>query len=178
MKAELLGVCFPHGTPNHVRQRGRIASASDSPGERRNGPSVSGTGGLSVLIVEDDQVVRGLLREFLTIEHCAVIEAGNAWHARRLARSHLPDVIVLDIMLPWKSGLDVLRDLRAHGATGAIPVIMASSSSDLLSEQEVRGADAFVQKPYDLDELFARMREVTSRARMEAQAPLNNTTQN
>lgn len=175
MKAEMLGVRFPHAAPNHGSNDDEVVSRGDEPGGGSNGVTRTRDGRLSVLVVEDDQVVRGLLREFLALEGCAVMEAGNAWHAHRLARRHRPDVIVLDIMLPWKSGLDVLRDLRANGETGAIPVIMASSSSDLLSEQEVREADAFVQKPYDFDELFSRMREVTARAEMEAGAAYTQT---
>jgi DNA-binding response OmpR family regulator len=82
-------------------------------------------------------------------------------------RAFQPDVLVLDIMLPGRSGLDVLRDLREAGI--AIPVAMLSAKGDVVDR--VRGlelgADDYVPKPFSLHELLARVRALLRRARRQ-----------
>jgi DNA-binding response OmpR family regulator len=116
-----------------------------------------------ILIVEDDDGIRETLKYNLTTAGYAVSEARDGAIGLRLARTSRPDLILLDLMLPDGSGLDVLRELRP---TSSVPVIILSA----LSEEADRvvglelGADDYVVKPFSAREVAARIRSVLRRA--------------
>ncbi len=80
------------------------------------------------------------------------------------ARQPAPDAVLLDLALPTKSGLEVLRELKGDDATGDIPVIFASAYGTLMNEQDAHQADGVIQKPFDYDDLVAQVERATSRA--------------
>ena len=114
---------------------------------------------MTVLICEDEVPLRELIRISLGPGY-RYLEAEEGHEALRLARAERPDVMVLDVMLPGLGGLDVLRELRSEPVTSATPVPVVSAWTDRAEEALAAGADAFMPKPFDPDELRARVEEL------------------
>lgn len=124
-----------------------------------------------VLVVDDEEAVRQLLRRLLTIQHYEVIEAEDGPAALKLVETQNPDIVLLDVMLPTQDGLDVLSELRT---TSDIPVILVSAratESDRVVGLRM-GADDYVVKPFSAAELSARIESVLRRARAKPTAAL------
>ncbi|MEW6476240.1 MAG: response regulator transcription factor [Actinomycetota bacterium] len=126
----------------------------------------------TVLVVDDEPMLRNLLSRLLRMEGYEVIEAEDGEVALDKVAAESPDLVLLDVMLPARNGLDVLGDLRQ---TSDVPVILVSA----LGEEADRvlglklGADDYVVKPFSAAELSARIESVLRRARHRAdpQAP-------
>ncbi len=118
---------------------------------------------LSVLVVDDELSFREGLRQALRNEGFAVHLAADGEEALKLFRSVSPDLVLLDVMLPRMSGIDVCRKIRAAGSTPVIMVSARNEEIDAVVALEV-GADDYVAKPYRVRELVARMRTVLRRA--------------
>jgi CheY-like chemotaxis protein len=112
----------------------------------------------TVLLVEDDTWLRRILLELLVDEGYRVLEAGSGAEALHLAEQEGPDVLVLDLHLPWLSGLDVLRELRALDQTAAMRVIVVSGVLDTDARARLarpaERADSLLEKPLDVGQLF------------------------
>ena len=106
----------------------------------------------TVLICEDDSNLRTLVRLALGDEY-RFLEAPDGPSALALAQRTHPDLIVLDLMLPGQSGLDVLAELRRVDTIAETPVIVISAWSHSDEAAIEAGADRFVAKPFDPDEL-------------------------
>src|SRR5262245_4562611 len=120
-----------------------------------------------VLVVEDEQDVTELLRYNLTKEGYEVTAAPNGADAVKLARDLLPDVILLDIMVPQLNGWEVCRRLKNDAETQAIPIIMVTGrveEGDKVLGFEL-GADDYVTKPFSPRELIARVRVAARRGK-------------
>ena len=118
---------------------------------------------MRVLVVEDDQMIAEAIRTALTQDGYTVEWiADGASAAAALATSSF-DIVLLDLGLPRRSGLEVLREARQQGTTA--PVIIITARDDVQSRVAGldSGADDYVVKPFDLDELAARMRSVLRR---------------
>lgn len=106
----------------------------------------------TVLIVDDEPNVRELIRDTLELEDHEVIEAVDGPTAlSELREAPLPDCVVLDIMMPGISGLDVLTELRAKPLTKDLPVILLTAMSDDATTWAgwSAGANVFLPKPFD-----------------------------
>lgn len=117
-----------------------------------------------VLLVEDDDGIRVSLRMALEDEGYVVDEAASAEEALVFIPSGESDVVLVDVMLPGMSGLDLVREVRR---TSGIPVVMVTArtdSHDVVAGLEA-GADDYVRKPFEVKELTARMRALLRRAR-------------
>jgi CheY-like chemotaxis protein len=88
------------------------------------------------------------------------VEAANGTDALDLARDVPPDLIVLDVMLPGISGIEVLDALNADARLAAIPVVVITAWSHAEVDAELAGADRFVRKPFDPDALSAAVEEL------------------
>ena len=120
-----------------------------------------------VLVVEDEESYQEALKVGLTVEGFVVVSATNLSEARELIETTKPDLILLDVMLPDGSGLDLCREICE---TKRIPVIMVSARTeelDIVLGLEIGAAD-YVTKPYRLRELIARMRVVLRRPAIES----------
>ncbi len=125
---------------------------------------------IHVLVVDDDDAIRDLLCEFLQDNQLSTQQAANHTELWQALQQRSPDVIVLDINMPQRNGIDCCRDLRADPQTRLIPIIMLtarSSSLDTIMGLET-GADDYVGKPFEPLELLSRIRSVVRRARMHA----------
>ena len=115
-----------------------------------------------ILVVDDDPTVRFLTCEALEGAGFRVLEADRGSEALRIFLRERPDIVLLDVMLPRISGIDVCRQLRKRTQVPIIMVTAKSSEIDTVVGLEV-GADDYVTKPYRIRELVARMRAVLRR---------------
>lgn len=119
-----------------------------------------------VLVVEDEQDLQDLLRYNLTREGMDVTCADSGERALEIARQKLPDLILLDLMLPGVDGLNVCRTLKNEAATAGIPVVMLTAKgeeADIVVGLEL-GADDYIPKPFSPRVLLARIKAVLRRA--------------
>ena len=117
----------------------------------------------TVLVVDDEPQILGLVRDYLEHGGFTVLTAVDGAAALRTARSHRPDLVVLDLGLPGLDGLDVARSLRRDGQVPIIMLTARADESDKLVGLEL-GADDYVTKPFSPKELVARVRAVLRRA--------------
>jgi DNA-binding response OmpR family regulator len=125
--------------------------------------TVAATGQRTVLIIEDDPWTRTITTALLAGEGFAVVEAKNGEEGLKRALEHKPDAVLLDLALPTKSGLEVLRELKRDIATMGIPVIVVSAYGSLMSEQDTRQTAGVIQKPFDYDDLVGQVERATAR---------------
>ena len=116
----------------------------------------------TVLVVDDDPVIQRLLRVNFEMEGYTVLVASDGLEGLARARSERPDIVVLDIMMPKMSGLDVARTLKSDPDTADIPVMLLSAKAqeaDLRAGDE-SGADGYLTKPFDPLLLLQRVEEL------------------
>ena len=109
-----------------------------------------------ILIADDDQHLRLLVRTTLEGPECEVLEASNGQAARELASKELPDLIILDWVMPNETGVDVLRALREDPNTSGLPVIMLTGKTDQADRQAaiLLGIRGYLAKPFSPLELI------------------------
>jgi phosphate regulon transcriptional regulator PhoB len=120
---------------------------------------------LTVLLVEDERDIADLVRYHVEKAGMRCVHASDGGAALRLARTELPDLVILDLVLPGLDGLEVCRQLRRDSATRQLPIIMLTARGeevDRVVGLEL-GADDYVVKPFSPRELVARIRAVLRR---------------
>ena len=118
---------------------------------------------MRVLVVEDDQALSSLLVRALREESYAVDLAQDGQEAEWLAYENPYDIIILDIMLPIKDGVTVLKNLREGGIESPVLFLTAKDSTDDVIKGLDEGGDDYIKKPFSLDELLARVRALLRR---------------
>lgn len=115
-----------------------------------------------ILIVDDDTRNIRVLEAMLHAENHATLAAVNGRQALDMANEHLPDLILLDVMMPDMNGFEVIEKLKADTATQRIPVIMITALDDRESRLYAlqAGADEFISKPVDRIELGVRVKNL------------------
>jgi CheY-like chemotaxis protein len=113
-----------------------------------------------VLIVDDEEQIRELLREFLTGAGYEVVLAANGEEALEVARRERPHLILLDIRMPELDGVETCVRLKTDDTTRSIPIIIATAFGDTLAEALDAGADDFVSKPFQLEEIGLRIKSL------------------
>lgn len=113
-----------------------------------------------VLVADDEPSIRHLLEVNLRAEGLDVVACEDGDSAYAAARTAPPDLIILDVMMPGRDGLDLLRDLRADPRTADVPVVLltAKSTDAEVWEGWTAGADYYITKPFDLDEILTFIR--------------------
>ncbi|QSI77217.1 MULTISPECIES: phosphate regulon transcriptional regulator PhoB [Niveibacterium] len=119
----------------------------------------------NILLVEDEPAIQELIAANLTRAGHTVVRAADAETAQRIVRDALPDLVLLDWMLPGISGIELAKRLRAEERTRSIPIIMLtarSDESDKIAGLEI-GADDYITKPFSPRELVARIKALLRR---------------
>jgi two-component system phosphate regulon response regulator PhoB len=121
----------------------------------------------TILIVDDEEDIVELIKYNLKTEGYVILTAGTGEKAIKTARQSLPDLIVLDLMLPGIDGLEVTRYLKNNDQTADIPIVMVTAKgeeSDVVTGLEL-GANDYISKPFSPRELVARIRAILRRRR-------------
>jgi len=128
----------------------------------RSGPGGKPKSGPLVLLVDDDEKVRELVRVNLEFEGYLVREAGSAEEGLSAIEEAKPDLVLLDVMMPQTDGWEMLRKIQEQYGQGAIPVVMFSGKVDEQSLQQAStsGAQAFVGKPFDMQQLIEQTKQI------------------
>jgi excisionase family DNA binding protein len=169
--AKYLGVA--QSTIRKWTDSGRVPAFKTPGGHRRyrqrdldsflehSGPPVESAGPL-VLIVDDDDDVRAFVRANLELEGYTVREAGSAEEGLALLEDRLPDLILLDVLMPEVDGWEMLRRVQTRHGVGSIPVIMFSGKVDegSMAEATERGASGFLAKGFDLQQLIESTKQM------------------
>lgn len=127
---------------------------------------------MRILIVEDDAKLCGLVARGLTEDGHVVDSEHDGISGQEAARAGEYDVIVLDIMLPRKSGLDLVRDIRAMGVQTPVLMLTARDTTEDVVVGLDAGADDYLRKPFSFDELAARIRTLARRGAVPPRAML------
>ena len=116
----------------------------------------------TILVVDDHEANLFGLRDYLRRSNYTVYTTTDGSEAIRIARDELPDAVLLDVMMPGISGLDVCAELKRHIATRLIPVVLMSGMHERAARIAglAAGADDFLAKPIDVEELSARVRSL------------------
>lgn len=115
-----------------------------------------------ILLVDDEPDMTTVIGRSLELEGFDVITAGDGWECIMMARSEMPDVILLDNVMPKMDGLTALEELRSSSETADIPVIIvtALADEDSIARALKGGANSYVVKPFDYELLLAKIAKV------------------
>lgn len=151
----------------HRRRGAARVGTADGAGFGRRVGSVSSSMGETILVIEDNEALReGLLANFRNRGY-RVDSARDGREGMRKAMATRPDLIVLDVMLPGHSGLDILTELRSSRRTVPVLILSARGRTDDKVEGLEIGADDYLAKPFELPELMARVEAMLRRRRRD-----------
>src|SRR5215212_7535089 len=120
----------------------------------------------TVLVIDDEKDLLELVRYNLEKEHLDVITASDGQSGLDIGLRHKPDLVLLDLMMPGMTGLEVCKQLRGDARTSRVPIIMLTAKAaetDKIVGLEM-GADDYITKPFSVRELVARVRAVLRRS--------------
>ncbi len=124
---------------------------------------------MTILVVDDEPRIRDLVRLNLELEHYTVLEASNGYEALEEIREHLPDLVILDVMMPDMDGFETLRAIREVSTVPVIMLTVRQSDQDKIHGLDL-GADDYMAKPFNPRELSSRVRALLRRTYMAAPA--------
>ena len=127
-----------------------------------------------ILVIEDEPDIRKLVQYNLVQDNFKVLEAEDGEQALKILKRDKPNLVILDLMLPGLSGLEICRALREHPETARLPILMLTAragEADKVIGLEM-GADDYLAKPFSPREMVARVRALLRRTgRASARAP-------
>lgn len=153
----------------HLRSNQKIAEFNDNetiehyiamaPEEKENPVFTEGLKATTILIVEDNQGIRNYLQELLEPYFETIIQASNGKEALQIAISHIPDLIISDIMMPEMDGIALTKALKTDMRTSHIPIILLTARTSLVYKKEgfETGADDYITKPFSESLLKTRI---------------------
>jgi two-component system, OmpR family, KDP operon response regulator KdpE len=120
---------------------------------------------MTILIVDDEARIRDFVRMNLELEQYSVIEAANGLEALEKLRENLPDLVILDVMMPEMDGFETLRAIREVSTIPVIMLTVRQSEQDRIHGLDL-GADDYIAKPFSPRELLSRIRALLRRSLM------------
>jgi diguanylate cyclase (GGDEF)-like protein len=122
---------------------------------------------MKILVVDDEDETAQVMRDWYRDRRVQILDAKNGEEGIRLATVEKPDLILMDFSMPGTNGFDASRRLKADPATARIPVILLSAHREPQTKREGfdAGIDQYVEKPFDLDEMDARIRSMIEKSR-------------
>jgi DNA-binding response OmpR family regulator len=123
-----------------------------------------------LLVVDDDSSIREIVQMSLEEEGYVVDTAPDAEEALEAIRRNAPDLLILDVMLPGMNGFDLTKEIRR---TSSLPIILLTAKTDTIDKVVglESGADDYVEKPFEMRELVARMRALLRRVHADDESP-------
>lgn len=120
----------------------------------------------TMLIIEDNQELRSFLRNIFSVQF-RIIEASDGRGGLEKAITSIPDIIISDIMMPQKDGIELINELRENLATSHIPIIVLTAKNDMETKlQSIKGgADSYITKPFSVSYLETRVNNLLARRR-------------
>ncbi|MBK9051391.1 MAG: response regulator [Chloroflexi bacterium] len=117
---------------------------------------------LSVLVVDDEEMTRNLLRLMLSRSRYTVLEAGGGYEALEMVQAHKPDLVILDLMMPDLDGFSVCERIRKDPETANIPIFILSARADheTIARGLELGATKYLTKPVGYKDLLAHIQDV------------------
>jgi DNA-binding response OmpR family regulator len=126
---------------------------------------------VNILVVEDDEIVSKTIERVLRGEEFKVSVAKSGVEGLQAARRHVPDLVVLDVIMPGMDGYTVCREMRADPLLSEVPILFLTAK--IKDEDKIvgfkAGADDYLGKPFNIDELLLRIRAILRRARKNNQ---------
>lgn len=126
---------------------------------------------VNILVVEDDEIVSKTIERVLRGEEFKVSVAKSGVEGLQAARRHVPDLVVLDVIMPGMDGYTVCREMRADPLLTEVPILFLTAK--IKDEDKIvgfkAGADDYLGKPFNIDELLLRIRAILRRARKNSQ---------
>ncbi len=120
--------------------------------------------GKNVLLIEDEPNIIEAISFILSRDGWSVATHSNGHDAVGVVQSNVPDLVILDVMLPGKNGYEILRELREQDATRALPVLMLTAKGQIKDREmaERAGASRFMTKPFSNAEVLQVVRELVA----------------
>ncbi|MEM1380279.1 MAG: response regulator [Pseudomonadota bacterium] len=120
------------------------------------------TAAKTILVVEDNELNMKLFHDLLEVQGYGILQTGDGNEAFRLARDHRPDLILMDIQLPEKSGLEVTREIKAEPELRDIPIIAVTAFAMKDDEERIRaaGCDDYLAKPISVTAFLEKVKRV------------------
>src|SRR5438874_2066565 len=146
------------GRPPPRLPQARPASGTVVATQRPAAPTAAGPRRKTVLVVEDNATIGGLLVGLLREEGYRALRAWDGGEALRMARDRRPDLIMLDLSLPYRDGLELARELKAQQETREAPMIAISGNTLMLPPGDRELLTECLSKPIDLDRLLNYVR--------------------
>jgi len=113
-----------------------------------------------IYVVEDNDDIRELVEYLLEIEGYEVKGFANATNFSQIIVNELPDLVVLDVMLPDGNGVDICNKLKSNPVTKELPVLLMSANANMAFVSKESMADDFISKPFDIDDLVTRAKKL------------------
>lgn len=120
------------------------------------------TAGKTILVVEDNELNMKLFHDLLEVQGYKILQTGDGNEAFDLAQKHRPDLILMDIQLPEKSGLEVTREIKAEPQLRDIPIIAVTAFAMRDDEERIRaaGCDDYLAKPISVTGFLEKVKRV------------------
>jgi CheY-like chemotaxis protein len=138
---------------------------SDEPSSASSEPAGPATDQLQVLIVEDDVCIQELLTDVLVSHGYHVTTTSSGLGAAALVRRLRPDVVLLDLGLPYRSGINFLQEIKFDPQTSDVPVVILSAMTEMLPPERRAAAAAVLTKPVSIHRLLRAVREAIATPR-------------
>jgi len=125
----------------------------------------------TILIVDDDKMIRRILRLLLTRNQYEVVEAENGQEALEIIEENCPNLVVIDILMPVMDGFDTVRQIRSKLICEKLPVLFLTARADVETENKglELGAQRFLTKPINLDEFVKTIKDLIAESQTQAE---------